>query len=172
MSKNPNVRIAALALVIFLFDQGTKLIVVTQMHLGTERVLIPGFFKLVHWGNTGAAWSLFFGNNTALTIVGVIALVILVWIRHHFEIERLEGQISMGLIFGGIVGNLTDRFFRDHVVDFIYFYVVRRNGDEAGFAAFNIADSAICIGVGLLFVLSWRKDERDDRQRGEAHVKG
>ena len=68
------------------------------------------------------------------------------------------GQISLGLIFGGIVGNLIDRLLpsRQHVIDFLYFYVVRRDGSEAGFPAFNVADSAICIGVGLLFVLSWR----------------
>jgi lipoprotein signal peptidase len=45
---------------------------------------------------------------------------------------------------------------RRHVIDFLYFYVIRRDETEAGFPAFNVADSAICIGVGLLFILSWR----------------
>jgi len=45
-----------------------------------------------------------------------------------------------------------------HVIDFLYFYVIRRDGAEAGFPAFNVADSAICIGVGLLFILSWTND--------------
>jgi len=172
MRHNSSFRIGLLALLIFVLDQGTKLIVTKQLYLGEERVLIPGFFKLVHWGNTGAAWSLFFDNNTILTVVGMVALVILVWIRHHFDIDRLGGQISLGLIFGGIVGNLTDRLLRDHVVDFVYFYVMRRNGDEAGFAAFNVADSAICVGVGLLFVLSWQKDEREARKGPEVELKG
>ena len=63
------------------------------------------------------------------------------------------------MIFGGIAGNLVDRFVHGHVVDFIYFYLSRRGGSEIGFPAFNIADSAICTGVGLLFLLSWQKDQ-------------
>ena len=51
-----------------------------------------------------------------------------------------------------------DRIRVGHVVDFLRFYVIRRNGEEAGFPAFNIADSAICVGVGLLFLLSFQSD--------------
>jgi signal peptidase II len=66
------------------------------------------------------------------------------------------------LIFGGIVGNLTDRLMpsRNHVIDFLYFYVITRNGEEAGFPAFNVADTAICTGVGLLFLASWANESR------------
>jgi signal peptidase II len=66
--------------------------------------------------------------------------------------------VSLGLIFGGIVGNLIDRLRVGHVVDFLYFYLYRRDGHVAGFPAFNVADSAICVGVGLLFLLSWQND--------------
>ena len=54
-----------------------------------------------------------------------------------------------------LVRMVMDRLVRDHVIDFLYFYLVRRDGQEAGFPAFNVADSAICVGVGLLFVLSF-----------------
>ena len=151
---NPNWRIAVLALVVVLFDQITKLVVLKYLGFTQEVVVIDGFFKLVHWGNTGAAWSMFRGNNGILTLVAFGALIVLIWTRHHFDIQTLAGQISLGLIFGGIVGNLIDRIRVRHVIDFLYFYVIRRDGREAGFPAFNIADSAICIGVGLLFVLS------------------
>lgn len=153
-------RILGLAIAILALDQFTKLLVLKFLPYADEKVLIPGFFKLVHWGNTGAAWSMFRGNNEVLAIIGLIALVILFLTRHHFDIHMLGGQISLGLIFGGIVGNLTDRLLRDHVIDFLYFYVVRRNGAEAGFPAFNVADSAICVGVGLLFLLSWRGERK------------
>jgi len=70
----------------------------------------------------------------------------------------VPGQISLGLIFGGIAGNLVDRFAHGHVIDFLRFYVNRRGAGEIGFPAFNVADTAICTGVGLLFLLSWQKD--------------
>src|SRR5213075_406039 len=89
------------------------------------------------------------------------ALLLLILSRHHFDVHTVGGQISLGLIFGGIIGNLIDRLRVKHVVDFLYFYVIRRDGTEAGFPAFNVADSAICVGVGLLFILSWRSRADD-----------
>lgn len=166
MMRNPNVRIAVLAAIIYVLDQTTKLIVLNYLGYAEQKIIIPGFFKFVHWGNTGAAWSMFYGNNAILAAVALAALCVLFLIRHHFEIHTVGGQISLGLIFGGILGNLTDRLLRKHVIDFLYFYVMRRDGDEAGFPAFNVADSAICIGVGLLFVLSWKSQER----QGESSV--
>ena len=161
MSPAANKRIAILALIIVAFDQLTKLLVLQTLHYGFgEKVIVKGFFKFVHWGNTGAAWSMFHGNNELLAIVSLVALLALFIFRHHFESRTLLGQVSMGLIFGGIVGNLIDRLFRNHVIDFIYFYLQPRDGREIGFPAFNIADMAICTGVGLLFVLSWKSEGR------------
>lgn len=65
----------------------------------------------------------------------------------------------MGLLFGGITGNIIDRLFRHHVVDFLRFYLVQRGGTEIGFPAFNVADMAICGGVGLLFVLAYKAEQ-------------
>src|SRR5580765_4770310 len=158
---NSNLRIALLAVAVIVFDQITKLLVLNYLGFAEEKVVLNGFFKLVHWGNTGAAWSMFRGNNGILAMVAFGALVVLIWTRHHFDIHTVGGQISLGLIFGGIVGNLIDRVRVGHVVDFIFFYVIRRDGHEAGFPAFNIADSAICIGVGLLFILSLRSRADD-----------
>lgn len=158
MKTNSNWRIAYLALFVFVLDQVTKLLVLKYLSYGQEKDLVHGFFKLVHLVNTGAAWSLFRDSNAVLAGVALAALVILFLTRHHFDIHTLGGQISLGLIFGGILGNLTDRLLRDHVIDFLNFYVIRRNGIEAGFPAFNVADSAICVGVGLLFFLSWTNE--------------
>lgn len=144
-----------LAAVVVLLDQFTKALVLRILSFPDERVVLAGFFKIVHWGNTGSAFSMFQGRNGVLALVSVAAILILYLTRHHFDAHRLPGQVALGLIFGGIVGNLIDRVFRGHVIDFIYFYVIQRSGDELGFPAFNIADSAICIGVGLLFVLAW-----------------
>jgi len=158
MKQKSNWRIINLALAIIAFDQLTKLAVLKYLGFAEEKVIVDGFFKLVHWGNTGAAWSMFSGNNGVLAVVAIAALVVLFFTRHHFNIHTLGGQVSLGLIFGGIVGNLIDRLRVGHVVDFLYFYVYRRDGQVAGFPAFNVADSAICVGVGLLFLLSWQND--------------
>jgi signal peptidase II len=155
-----NRRIAALALVILALDQFTKWLVLNLLEPGDEKIIINGFFKFVHWGNTGAAWSLFRGNNGALALIALVALVALFFTRHHFNSHTLTGQIAFGLIFGGIAGNLTDRLLpsRHAVVDFIYFYLQQRNGNETGFPAFNIADTAICTGVGLIFLITWKNE--------------
>src|SRR5687767_3886449 len=162
-----NLRIGILALSVFVLDQLTKFLVLKYLGYAEEKVVVPGFFKLVHWANTGAAWSMFRGNNNILALIAIGALLVLFFTRHHFEIHTLGGQLSLGLIFGGIIGNLTDRLLRDHVIDFLYFYVITRNGDEAGFPAFNVADSAICTGVGLLFVLSWLSESKASAEKGQ-----
>ena len=153
-----NRRIAVVALAVLALDQLTKAIVLQFLGKGQERVVIDGFFKFVHWGNTGAAWSIFRGNNELLAIVALLALLVLFLSRHHFDSRTLMVQVAFGFIFGGIVGNLVDRLLpsRHEVIDFLYFYLQQRGGNEVGFPAFNVADSAICTGVGLVFLLTLR----------------
>lgn len=156
--RTPNRRIAIIALAVLTLDQLTKAIVLVFLPmLGDEKTVVAGFFKFVHWSNTGAAWSLFQGYNGVLIIVAVVALLILFFTRHHF-VRTLLGQLAFGFIIGGILGNLIDRIRVGHVIDFIYFYVQQRGGTDVGFPAFNIADSAICTGVGLAFLLTWKSD--------------
>jgi len=158
--RTPNRRIALIALLVVALDQVTKQIVLRFLGYAQEKVVIEGFFKFVHWGNTGAAWSLFRGNNGLLAGVALIALLVLFLSRHYFDSRTLFSQIAFGLIFGGIVGNLIDRLWVGHVIDFIYFYVQQSGGSEIGFPAFNVADSAICTGVGLVFLITWRSDQK------------
>jgi signal peptidase II len=160
----PNRRIVWIALVLVAVDQLTKHIVLRYLGYAEEKVIIDGFFRLVHWGNTGAAWSLFRGNNSLLALIAVVALIILFFSRHHFDSRNLLGQFAFGLICGGIIGNLIDRLWAKHVIDFLYFYVYKRGGGEIGFPAFNIADTAICTGVGLVFLLTWRSEKTAAKQ--------
>lgn len=156
-----NQRMVVTALLIAGLDQATKFWVLKYLPGPEERVVIDGFFKFVHWGNTGAAWSMFTGQNGGLAVVSLLALLgLFIW-RHHFDTRTWVGQLSLGLIFGGILGNLVDRLCRGQVVDFIRFYLHRRSGEEIGFPAFNIADSAICVGVALMFLISWRNEMGD-----------
>jgi len=166
----PNRRIALIGLLVIGLDQLTKALVLRLLPVGEEKVVIEGFFKFVHWGNTGAAWSLFRGNNHLLAVVAGVALVILYFSRHHFDSRTWLGQIAFGLIFGGILGNLIDRLWRHQVIDFLYFYLQQRGGVELGFPAFNVADSAICTGVGLVFLITW-KSEREAKPAEPAAAK-
>jgi len=154
----PNRRIAMIGLLVIGLDQLTKQVVLRFLGYAQEKVVVEGFFKFVHWGNTGAAWSLFRGNNQLLAVVAVVAVGVLFFSRHHFDSRTLRGQVAFGLIVGGIVGNLIDRLWAGHVIDFIYFYVQQRGGTEVGFPAFNVADSAICTGVGLIFLITWKSE--------------
>jgi signal peptidase II len=156
----PYRRIALIAVVVVALDQFTKQIVLRLLGYAQEKVVVEGFFKFVHWGNTGAAWSLFRGNNGLLAGVALMALLVLFLSRHYFDSRTLLSQIAFGLIFGGIMGNLIDRLWVGHVIDFIYFYLQQRGGTEIGFPAFNVADSAICTGVGLVFLITWRSDHK------------
>ena len=119
---------------------------------------IDARFPMTKWWNEHLAQYYAPKNFNFWYFFGSLALLVLVLARKHFEVERKLGQLALGLMFGGIIGNLIDRLHpaRQHVIDFIYFYVYGRSGVEIGFPAFNVADSAICTGVALLFVLSWQ----------------
>lgn len=163
--RSSTARIGIVALLVVGLDQLTKQLVLKFLGYAQEKVIIEGFFKFVHWGNTGAAWSLFRGNNETLAVVALIALVVLYLTRHHFDARTRPGQLALGLIFGGIIGNLIDRLTVKHVIDFLYFYLQQRGGREYGFPAFNVADAAICTGVALVFIITYRNERAQATQR-------
>ncbi len=158
MKLTGNQQMAWICAGVFALDQLTKQIVLRFLGTEESREVIPGFFKLVHWQNRGAAWSLFStvdGSNFVLAAVSLVAFGALIWFRNHFGAETRMGRIALGLVMGGILGNFCDRIFIHHVVDFLRFYLDSRSGLEVGFPAFNVADSAICVGVGLMFIQAW-----------------
>ena len=158
-------RILVTAAIVLVADQLTKLIVINAIDPKEQIVVIEGFLKFVNWHNTGAAWSQFQGKSLQLAVISMFALGALIYWRHQFEIRSAHGKLAMGLLIGGIVGNLIDRVVHQHVVDFIRFYLKQRGGTEIGYPAFNIADIGICVGVGLLFIMAWRVQETEE---GEA----
>ena len=90
--------------------------------------------------------------------------------RHHFDNRTLLGQLAFGFICGGIAGNLIDRIRAGHVIDFIYFYVQTGSGNEVGFPAFNVADSAICTGVALVFLMTLRNERGANQQTSNSKL--
>jgi signal peptidase II len=138
----------ALALTIAVLDQITKQIVRYSFDLGETRPVIEGFFSLTYVRNTGAAWGILGGQNAFLILLSVVMLFVILRYRRSFMGDSREHRLALGLMLGGIVGNLMDRVRLEFVTDFLDFYWRGHH-----WPAFNVADAAICVGVGL-YVLS------------------
>jgi signal peptidase II len=160
-------RILTTAAIVLVADQITKQLVIRALGTGDTKEVIEGFFRIVNWQNTGAAWSMFEGSSLPLAALSAVALIALIKYRHHFETHTPTGKLALGLLIGGILGNLIDRVAYQHVIDFIRFYIIRSDGTPLGYPAFNIADMGICVGVGLLFLLAWREGTPDEEDKEE-----
>lgn len=113
--------------------------------------VIPGWLYWVHVHNTGAAWGMLSGFTWLLALLAIAVVSLLFFFRHHFNWESRLCQLALGLLVGGILGNLTDRILYGHVVDFIDVHLPFYR-----WPAFNIADSAIFLGA-VLYLLSPKK---------------
>ncbi len=140
----------ALALFAAVLDQWSKRWVIANFELYETRPLIANVFSFTRTYNTGAAFSLFKDYPLPLTIFSVVVFCLMVIFRDHlFARTRLE-QAAFGCIAGGVIGNVTDRVRYGHVIDFLHWH----GGFE--WPIFNVADSFICIGVGLYFISQFR----------------
>lgn len=146
---------------VVVLDQLTKRWVERTIPLGGSLVPFPALediFTFTHFTNTGAAFGLFRGQAVLfIAIAFVVALSIVVYSRYLPHDQWLV-QVAVGLQLGGAIGNMIDRVRLGHVTDFIYFRHLPFL--ETGWPAFNVADSAIVIGVILLaWVLLRQKEE-------------
>jgi len=145
-------------LVLALFDQLTKAFIVRILPPGEEITVFPGFLTVVHVHNTGAAFSMFHGNNLILGLLAVAVLTFLVILRGKFP-GWLAGSAWV-LLVSGIIGNLTDRILRGHVVDFLDFQF-----GSYHWPAFNVADSCICLAA-CLFLISGFSSRGAEAKKG------
>ncbi|MCX7765304.1 MAG: signal peptidase II [Candidatus Sumerlaeia bacterium] len=133
-------------LVILLLDQISKQLATRYLQSVENIVIIPGFFHLMYATNTGGAFSILSDHSAILAIFSTVAtILIFAW---QFIIPRSDWVMlsALGMIFGGAVGNLIDRFRLGYVVDFLDFHW--RN--KLHWPTFNFADTFICIGVGVI----------------------
>jgi signal peptidase II len=150
-----------LAAAVIVLDIWTKALVLARIDLHETIPIIPNFFQLVHVRNTGAAFGI--GANASSRLVplllnaGAIAVffVVVVYALRSAVTDRVL-QTGLHLILGGAIGNLLDRFRFGYVVDFLDVYVGTKH-----WPAFNVADSAICIGIALLFLDMRKKPETE-----------
>jgi len=115
------------------------------------REVIPGFFSLVHFRNTGAAWGILSDHTWLLGSISLFALLVIIIFFRQLSESRLPLALSYGILLGGIAGNLYDRLFRHFVVDFLFFYY---RDYKYSWPAFNIADMAITCSVTFMVIYS------------------
>lgn len=135
-------------LIIILLDQLTKFVIITSLGARTI-VVIDGFFNIIQAHNYGAGWSMFEGNYVFLFSITVVALLFFGYLFKDVAMSKQKWAYSVGLalMIGGTIGNLIDRIRLGYVVDFLQFIF----GSYA-FPTFNVADSALTVGVILFAV--------------------
>lgn len=173
--------LAAIALPLYALDQATKWWIYTHyaliptqknieafrpvvektMHLPEATAVIPGWFDIVHWANTGAAFSIGSGNNAFFIGLSLVAFVaLLIAFKKNVFPDQLS-KIGVALIISGILGNVTDRIIHGYVVDFILVNLHVRFADP--WPAFNVADSCIFIAAAL-FIIAGIRDAKNKPQ--------
>jgi signal peptidase II len=148
-----DVAMVAFGLLVILVDQLTKHWVQAYFaaHPGTAISLVGDVLTLDYTQNTGVAFSLLSGQAIMFLLIALAICVIGALYWRTRETGTLLLKVSFGLVLGGAIGNLIDRFAHQYVVDFIHFQI----HGVFDFAVFNVADSAITVGVILLAALLW-----------------
>jgi signal peptidase II len=159
----------AVALLVLTLDQGVKQLVVATLELAERIQLIPGFVALLHTRNTGGAFGLLRGIPEGLrwiVFLAVPAAILLLIVGYSLRTPPRPAtpQVALALILGGALGNFLDRLRLGYVVDFVLLHW-RDSGLE--WPAFNVADSSILVGVGML-CLHLTREEWGERKRKRA----
>ena len=146
--------IGVLAVVIFALDRLLKGLVATHMVPGQSIAVLPPVLWITYITNSGAAFSILQHGAPLFIVIGLVILIgLFVYLRRHPEVSALFAWGS-GLLAGGTAGNLWDRIVAGRVIDYVHFRY---------FAIFNLADAGIVVGIALIVIEFWRKDQADGR---------
>ena len=156
VSTRPAIVLLSVALVIFVADQVTKAVIVAAIPLGDRVDVIGDLVQLWHAQNRGAAFSLLQGELWLFFIVTGAALVMVVYFHRALRDRSIWLQVILGVILGGTLGNFADRARLGYVVDFLSVGV-----GTTRFPTFNVADSAVVCGIGLLVIYLSFFDRRE-----------
>jgi signal peptidase II len=150
--------VGAVAGLVILFDQLTKLYIDRTFALYESVTVVPNFFEITYLRNRGAAFGILADSPLRVPffiVASLAAVAVIFWYLRQVGRDQVVQQIALGLILGGAVGNLVDRVRLGEVIDFLYFHWY-----QYYWPAFNVADSAICVGVGLLLISMWLTERR------------
>ena len=144
-----DIMMLATGFVVVLIDQYAKFLIRRNLLFGESQLMIPGFFNLSHLRNTGAVWGILRQQNAWLVLLSLLMLILIAIFHRRLTGDRLIYSFAIGCMVGGIVGNLIDRIKQGWVTDFLDFH-----WSASHWPCFNIADSAICVGVAIYIVSS------------------
>ncbi len=154
--------------IIVVLDQATKLHIDYHFDLYESVPIIPGLFSLTYIRNQGAAFGILAESSIRVPFfitVSCLAVVAIIWyLKTRADHQRL-GNLGLTLIFAGALGNLIDRIRLGEVIDFIDVY-----WRQYHWPAFNVADSAITIGVVLLIFETWFDEKKQRAKSGESET--
>ena len=148
--------LATISAVILVLDQATKLYVDANFRLHESVPVIRGLFHLTYVRNKGAAFGILADSSIRIPFfitVSIVAMLGILWYVKRIREDQKLAALSLSLIFSGALGNLIDRVRLGEVIDFLDVFWGRYH-----WPAFNIADSAITVGVAILFIELWRED--------------
>jgi signal peptidase II len=148
-----------LAAAVIALDQWTKWLIVKNMEIGDSITIINNFLYITSHRNSGAAWGILQGQMWFFYVITAVVIVGIMYYIHKAAKGKWLMGISLGLLLGGAIGNFIDRVLRQEVVDFINTYPFGYN-----FPVFNVADSALVIGVALL-ILQMIREEREAKEK-------
>jgi signal peptidase II len=148
-----------IAIFIILLDQVTKWLIVSKMFLGESIPIIENVLYITSHRNRGAAWGILQGQMWLFYVITTIVIIGIIYYIQKFAKGKWLLGIALGFMLGGAIGNFIDRLIRKEVVDFIHTYIFSYN-----FPVFNIADSALVIGVVLLMI-QMLLDERESKEK-------
>jgi signal peptidase II len=146
--------LALIAGIIVLLDQVTKEWVRLNLQLGEvyrPELWLSQYFRIVHWKNTGAAFGMFQDMNPVFMVLSVLVSGVILFYFPQIPTRDWLVRLSMGMLLGGALGNLIDRFRQGYVTDFI---------SVGKFPVLNIADASISVGVAVLFVGMWWQEKK------------
>ncbi len=150
----------SISAIVIALDLYTKHLIQQAFQFG-ERLTVTSFFELVRFHNEGAAFSFLADaggwQKWFFTAISVVAVIVITYLIKKNLTQKLFCW-GLALVLGGAIGNLYDRLTLGYVVDFLYFHI-----DDWYWPAFNVADSAICVGVGLLLWDSFKNDKPHHR---------
>jgi len=156
--------LAIISFVILALDQATKLYVDANFRLHESIPVIRGFFNLTYVRNKGAAFGILADNAVRIPFfitVSIVAMLGILWYINRIRNDQKLAVFSLSLVFAGAFGNLIDRVRLGEVIDFLDVFWQRYH-----WPAFNVADSAITVGVTLLLIDMWREESEKKRGRG------